>query len=249
MGKLAGKVAVVTGASKGIGAGIARGLGAEGAAVVVNYASDRDGALRVVSDIEAKGGKAIAVQADVSKPADVKRLFEDTKSAFGRLDVLVNNAGVYKFFPIQELTEAEFNRQFGTNVFGLLQVTKEAVAQFGPGGGSIINIGSTGTSMALPETSVYTATKGAVDTITPVLAKELAPRKIRVNSINPGGVETEGLHTAGVPGSEFEKRMVEQTPLGRLGQPDDIAPIAVFLASSDSGWLTGEILLASGGLR
>src|SRR5438874_5161619 len=249
MSKLAGKVAVVTGASKGIGAGIARALGAAGAAVVVNYASDQNGARRVVADIEEKGGKAIAVKADVSKHADVKRLFDDTKKTFGRLDVLVNNAGVYKFFPIEELTEAEFQRQFATNVFGLLQVTKEAVAQFGSEGGSIINIGSTGTSMALPGTSVYTATKGAVDTITPVLAKELAARKIRVNSINPGGVETEGLHAVGVPGSDFEKQMVAKTPLGRLGQPDDIAPVAVFLASSDSAWLTGEILLASGGLR
>ena len=249
MSKLAGKVAVVTGASKGIGAGIARALGAAGAAVVVNYASDQNGAWRVVADIEEKGGKAIAVKADVSKHADVKRLFDDTKKTFGRLDILVNNAGVYKFFPIEELTEAEFQRQFATNVFGLLQVTKEAVAQFGSEGGSIINIGSTGTSMALPGTSVYTATKGAVDTITPVLAKELAARKIRVNSINPGGVETEGLHAVGVPGSDFEKQMVAKTPLGRLGQPDDIAPVAVFLASSDSAWLTGEILLASGGLR
>jgi 3-oxoacyl-[acyl-carrier protein] reductase len=249
MSKLVGKVAVVTGASKGIGAGIARALGAAGAAVVVNYASDRDGASRVVSDIEEKGGKALAVKADVSKPADVKRLFDETKKAFGRLDVLVNNAGVYKFFPIEELTEAEFHRQFATNVFGMLQVTKEAVGRFGAEGGSIINIGSTGTSMALPGTSVYTATKGAVDTITPVLAKELAPRNIRVNSINPGGVETEGLHALGIPGSDFEKQMVAKTPLGRLGQPGDIAPVAVFLASSDSGWLTGEILLASGGLR
>ena len=249
MSKLAGKVAVVTGASKGIGAGIARALGAAGAAVVVNYASDRDGASRVVADIKDKGGRAVAVQADVSKSADVKRLFDDTKKAFGRLDVLVNNAGVYKLFPIEELTEAEFHRQFATNVFGLLQVTREAVAQFGPEGGSIINIGSTATSMAPPGSSVYTATKGAVETITSVLAKELAQRKIRVNSINPGAVETEGVHALGIPGSDFEKQMIAQTPLGRIGQPSDIAPIAVFLASSDSGWLTGEILRASGGLR
>ncbi len=249
MSKLAGKVAVVTGAAKGIGAGIARGLAAAGAAVVVNYASDRNGASRVVADIKDKGGQAIAVQADVSNPAEVKRLFEDTKKAFGRLDVLVNNAGVYKFFPITELTAAEFDRHFATNVFGMLEATKEAVAQFGPEGGSIINIGSTATSMVPPGTVVYTATKGAVDTITPVLAKELAPRKIRVNSINPGAVETEGYHAMGVPGSDFEKRMVAQTPLGRLGRPSDIAAVAVFLASPESGWLTGEILHASGGLR
>ena len=249
MSILAGKVAVVTGASKGIGAGIARGLGAAGAAVVVNYATDRDGASRVVADIKDKGGKAIAVQADVAKSADVKRLFDDTKKAFGRLDVLVNNAGVYKLFPIEELTEAEFYRQFATNVFGMLQVTKEAVAQFGPDGGSIINIGSTATTMTLPGTSVYTASKGAVDAITPVLAKELAARKIRVNSINPGAVETEGFHALGVPGSDLEKQMIAQTPLGRIGQPRDIAQIAVFLASADSGWLTGDILVASGGMR
>ena len=249
MSKLAGKVAVVTGAAKGIGAGIARGLGAAGAAVVVNYVSDRDGASRVVAEIREMGGKAVAVQADVSKPTEVKRLFAVTKEAFGRLDVLVNNAGIYKFFPIEELTEAEFHRQFATNVFGMLEVTKEAVAQFGPEGGSIINIGSAATSMVLPGTSVYTATKGAVDTITPVLAKELAPRKIRVNSINPGGVETEGYRALGVAGSDLEKQIVAQTPLARIGQPSDIASIAVFLAAADSGWLTGEILRASGGLR
>jgi 3-oxoacyl-[acyl-carrier protein] reductase len=249
MSKLAGKVAIVTGSSKGIGAGIARALSAAGAAVVVNYASDKDGAARVVADIKKNGGEAIAVQADVSKQADVKRLFDETKKKFGRLDVLVNNAGIYKFFPIEELTELEFQRQFSTNVFGLLQVTQEAVAQFGPEGGSIINIGSAATSMALPGSSVYTATKGAVNSITSVLAKELAPRKIRVNSINPGGVETEGLHAMGILGTDMEKHITAQTPLGRLGQPDDIAPVAVFLASSDSGWLTGEILLASGGLR
>jgi 3-oxoacyl-[acyl-carrier protein] reductase len=249
MGKLAGKVAVVTGAAKGIGAGIARALGEAGAAVVVNYASDRDGAARIVAEIEAKGGKAVAVQADVSKSADVKRLFEETKRAFGRLDVLVNNAGVYKFFPIEELTETEFQRQFGTNVFGLLQVTQAAVGQFGPDGGSIINIGSVVSRMAPPGSAVYTATKGAVDAITAVLAKELAPKKIRVNSINPGGVETEGVHAQGFSGSDFEKQMIAQTPLGRVGQPADIGPIALFLASPESGWMTGETLLASGGLR
>jgi len=249
MSKLAGKVAVVTGASKGIGAAIARALGGDGAAVVVNYAADRQGAERTVAEIAKRGGKAIAVQADVSKPADVTRLFAETKQAFGRLDVLVNNAGVYNFFPVEELSEAEFQRQFGTNVFGLLQVTKEAVGQFGAEGGSIINISSVASHMGVPGSAVYAGTKGAVDAITAVLAKELAPRKIRVNAINPGGVETEGLHSMGVPGSDFEKQMIAQTPLGRLGQPGDIAPIAVFLASPDSGWMTGEILLASGGMR
>ncbi|MEP7042173.1 MAG: glucose 1-dehydrogenase [Dokdonella sp.] len=249
MSKLAGKVAVVTGASKGIGAGIAKALGAAGAAVVVNYASSREGADRVVTEITGKGGKAIAVQGDVSKAADVQRLFTQAKQAFGTLDVLVNNAGVYRFAPIEEVTEEEFHRQFNTNVLGLLLTTKEAVKHFGANGGSVINIGSTASTLGLPGTAVYTATKGAVDTITHVLSKELGPRKIRVNSINPGGVETEGLHTMGVIGSDFEKHMISQTPLGRLGQPDDIATIAVFLASEDSGWLTGEKLLASGGMR
>jgi len=249
MSKLTGKVAVVTGASKGIGAGIAKALAAEGAAVVVNYASSKEGADRVVAEIAAKGGKAVAVQGDVSKAADVQRLFADAKKAFGPLDILVNNAGVYRFAPIEEVTEEEFHRQFNTNVLGLLLATKEAVKHFGDGGASIINIGSTASSLGLPGTAVYTATKGAVDTITHVLSKELGPRKIRVNSINPGGVETEGVHAMGIIGSDFEKQMVAQTRLGRLGQPEDIATIAVFLASADSGWLTGETLLASGGMR
>jgi 3-oxoacyl-[acyl-carrier protein] reductase len=249
MSKLAGKVAVVTGASKGIGAGIARGLGAAGAAVVVSYGSDRDGASRVVADIKDKGGKAIAVQADVSKSADVKRLFDETKRAFGRLDVLVNNAGVYAFAPLEGVTENEFHREFNTNVLGVILATQEAVKHFAAEGGSVINIGSTATQFTPPMSLVYTATKGAVDGITRVLAKELGPRKIRVNSINPGPVETEGFHAMGVAGSDFEKQMLAQTPLGRIGQPGDIAPVAVFLASEDSGWLTGEILLASGGMR
>jgi 3-oxoacyl-[acyl-carrier protein] reductase len=249
MSKLAGKVAVVTGASKGIGAGIAKGLAAAGASVVVNYASSREGADRVVADITGKGGKAIAVQGDVSKAADVQRLFAETKAAFGSLDVLVNNAGVYQFSPLDGVTEDEFHRQFNTNVLGLLLVTQEAVKHFGAEGGSVINISSTATQINMPTTVVYTATKGAVDSITRVLAKELGPKKIRVNSINPGGVETEGTHALGIIGSDFETQMVAQTPLGRLGQPDDIAPVAVFLASADSGWLTGEILLASGGMR
>ncbi|APW61831.1 SDR family NAD(P)-dependent oxidoreductase [Paludisphaera borealis] len=249
MGKLTGKVAVVTGASKGIGAGIAKGLAAEGAAVVVNYASSKEGADRVVSEIVGSGGKAIAVQGDVSKAADVQRLFEATKKAFRRLDVLVNNAGVYQFAPLEEVTEDEFHREFNTNVLGLILATREAVKHFGPEGGSIINIGSVATVTTPPTSVVYTATKGAVDMVTRVLAKELGARKIRVNSINPGGVETEGVHAAGIIGSDFEKQMVAATPLGRLGQPDDVAPVAVFLASEDSAWMTGEFLLVSGGMR
>jgi len=249
MSKLKNKVAVVTGASKGIGAGIAKGLAAEGASVVVNYSSSKAGADRVVAEIVKKGGKAVAVQGDVSKTADVQRLFAETQKAFGTLDVLVNNAGVYEFAALGEITEEQFHRQFNTNVLGLILTSQEAVKRFGAGGGSIINIGSTISSMAPPATAVYTATKGAVDAVTHVLAKELGPKNIRVNSINPGMVETEGVHTSGFIGSDFQKQLEAQTPLGRIGQPDDIAPIAVFLASADSGWLTGETLLASGGLR
>ncbi len=249
MSKLSNKVAVVTGASKGIGAGIAKSLAAEGASVVVNYASSKEGADRVVKEIVGKGGKAVAVQGDVSKPGDVKRIFAETKKAFGRLDVLVNNAGVYEFSPLGEVTEEQFHRHFDTNVLGLMLATQEAVKLFGPEGGSIINIGSTASSLTPPTTVVYTATKGAVDAVTHVLAKELGPKKIRVNSINPGMVETEGVQSAGFIGSDFQKQLEAQTPLGRIGQPEDIAPIAVFLASADSGWLTGETLLASGGLR
>jgi 3-oxoacyl-[acyl-carrier protein] reductase len=249
MSKLAGKVAVVTGASKGIGAGIAKGLAAEGAAVVVNYASSRDGADRVVADITAKGGKAIAVQASVSNAADVRRLFAETVKAFGSLDVLVNNAGVYQFSPLEDVTEDEFHRQFNTNVLGTILAAKEAAKHFGPDGGSIINISSVASEQVVPTASVYSATKGAVDTLTRVLAAELGPRKIRVNAIAPGGVETEGTHAAGVIGSDFEKHMVARTALGRLGQPDDIARIAVFLASDAAAWVTGERLAASGGYR
>jgi len=249
MSKLKNKVAVVTGASKGIGAGIAKGLAAEGASVVVNYASSKEGADRVVAEIVKKGGKAVAVQADVSKSSDVRRLFAETQKAFGTLDVLVNNAGVYDLVPLDEITEEQFHRQFNTNVLGLILTTQEAVKRFGAGGGSIINIGSTISTVTPPATAVYTATKGAVDAVTHVLAKELGPKKIRVNSINPGVVETEGTHSAGFIGSDFQKQFEAQTPLGRIGQPEDIAPIAVFLASTDSGWLTGETLLASGGLR
>lgn len=249
MSKLTGKVAVVTGASKGIGAGIAKALAAEGAAVVVNYASSKDGADRVVAEITGKGGKAIAVKGDVSVAADITRLFAETKKAFGTLDILVNNAGVYEFLPLEGVTESHFHRLFNTNVLGLILTTQEAVKHFPASGGNVINIGSVASRQTPPASVVYSATKGAVDAVTGVLAKELAPRKIRVNSINPGGVETEGVHSAGIIGTDFEKSIVAQTPLGRLGQPGDIAPIAVFLASNDSGWMTGEALLVSGGLR
>ncbi|MGB7171104.1 MAG: glucose 1-dehydrogenase [Acidobacteriaceae bacterium] len=248
MSRLKNRVAVVTGASKGIGAAIAKGLAAEGAAVVVNYASSREGADGVVKEITAKGGKAIAVQGDVAKSADVERLFAETQKAFGRLDVLVNNAGVYSFSPLDEVKEAEFHRIFDTNVLGTILATREAAKYLGEGG-TVINVGSVVSRLTPPGSVVYTATKGAVDAITHVLARELGPKKIRVNSINPGGVETEGFHTAGLAGGDFEKAMIAQTPLGRLGQPQDIAPIAVFLASEESGWLTGETLLASGGMR
>jgi len=249
MKDLKGKVAVVTGASKGIGAGIAKALAAAGAAVVVNYNSSKEGADRVVSEITGKGGKAVAVQGDVAKAADVKRLFQETKKAFGSLDVLVNNAGIYQFTPLEAATETEFHRQFNTNVLGLILATQEAVKYFGPDGGSVINIGSVASEDTPPTSVVYSATKGAVDAVTGVLAKELGPRNIRVNSINPGGVETEGVQAAGILGSDFAKQLVARTPLGRFGQPEDIAPVAVFLASADSGWLTGEIIRASGGLK
>jgi len=249
MKKLSNKVALVTGASKGIGAGIAKSLAAEGASVVVNYASAKEGAEKVVADIVAAGGKAIAVQADVSKTADVERLFAETKNAFGDIDVLVNNAGVYQFGTIEQITEEEFHRQFNTNVLGVLLATQGAVKSFGERGGSVINISSTVTRITPAASSVYTGTKGAVDSITQVLSKELGGRKIRVNAINPGMVETEGTHTAGFIGSDFQIEAVKQTPLGRLGQPDDISPIAVFLASEDSKWLTGETIIASGGFR
>jgi 3-oxoacyl-[acyl-carrier protein] reductase len=249
MSKLKNKVAVVTGASKGIGAAIAKALAAEGASVVVNYSSSKEGADRVVADIAAKGGKAVAVQGDVSKAKDVDRIFAETKKQFGSLDVLVNNAGIYEFSAIGEVTEDKFHRLFNTNVLGLLLASQQAAKLFGPEGGNIINIGSVVSRITPPGSSIYSATKSAVDAVTGALARELGPRKIRVNSINPGMVETEGVHSAGFIGSDFEKGAVAQTPLGRIAQPDDIAPLAVFLASSDSGWLTGETLLASGGLR
>ena len=249
MSILNNKVAVVTGASKGIGAGIAKGLAAAGAAVVVNYASSKEGANRVVEEIVESGGKAVAVQGDVSKPSDVKRIFAETKKAFGRLNVLVNNAAVYQFARLEDITEEQFHRHFNLNVMGLILATQEAVKHFGAEGGNIINIGSSATTLTPPASAVYTATKGAVDAVTRVLAKELGPNNIRVNSINPGPVETEGLHATGIMGGDFLKQFEAQTPLGRIAQPADIAPIAVFLASQDSGWLTGETLLASGGLR
>ena len=249
MSKLKGKVAVVTGASKGIGAGIAKELASAGASVVVNYATSKEDADRVVAEITRKDGKAIAVQGDVAKAADIKRLFQETKKAFGSLDVLVNNAGVYAFSPLEGVTEEEFHRQFGINVLGLVLATREALKYFGPAGGSVINIGSGATETTPPETVVYTATKGAVDSITRVLSKELGPKKIRVNSINPGFTETEGVHALGVLESDFGKQLLGQTPLGRIGQPRDIAQVAVFLASPESEWLTGDVILASGGLR
>lgn len=249
MGKLKDKVVVVTGASKGIGAGIAKGLAAEGAAVVVNYASSKEGADRVVAEIVGNGGKAVAIQGDVGNTADVQRIFAETATTFGRLDVLVNNAGTYEFAPLDQITEDHFHRMFNTNVLGLILATREAARFFGPEGGSVINIGSVVSRIAPPASAVYTATKGAVDAVTRVLAKELGPRNIRVNSINPGMVETEGAHAAGIIGSEMQSSTVAQTPLGRIATPADIAPVAVFLASQDSGWLTGETLLAAGGLR
>jgi 3-oxoacyl-[acyl-carrier protein] reductase len=248
MSKLTGKVAVVTGASKGIGAAIAKALAAHGASVVVNYASSRAGADKVVADITAAGGKAVAVGGDVSKAADAKGIIDAAIETYGRLDVLVNNSGVYEFAALEEITEAHFHKHFDVNVLGLLLVTQAAAKHLGEGG-SIVNISSVASRITPPTTAVYTATKGAVDAITGVLAKELGPRKIRVNAIAPGGVETEGVHTLGIMGTDFEKQMVAQTPLGRFGQPEDIAQVAVFLASADSAWLTGERITASGGLR
>ncbi|HWW98372.1 MAG TPA: glucose 1-dehydrogenase [Edaphobacter sp.] len=249
MGKLANKVALVSGASKGIGAGIAKALAADGASVVVNYSSSKEGADKVVAEIKAKGGKAVAVQGDFSKQEDVAKVFAETKKTFGRLDTLVNNAGVYAFSPLEQVSAEEFHRIFNLNVLGLLLASKEALKYFGPEGGDIINIGSVVSSLAPPHSSIYTGTKGAVDAITLVLAKELGPKNIRVNSINPGMVETEGVHAAGFIGTDFEKNTVAQTPLGRIGQPKDIATVASFLASDDSNWLTGELVKAGGGLR
>jgi 3-oxoacyl-[acyl-carrier protein] reductase len=248
-GKLSGKVAVVTGASKGIGAGIAKQLAAEGAAVVVNYASSKSDADKVVDEIAKGGGKAIAVQGNVAKKADVEKLFAAAEKALAKIDILVNNAGVYEFLPLEEVTEQHFHRHFDTNVLGMLLVTQEALKHFNSNGGSIINIGSLASSLTPPTAVVYNATKSAVDAITRTLAKELGPRKIRVNSINPGMVITDGVISAGFHESDFRKVLESQTPLGRVGQPDDIAPAAVFFASDDSRWITGEMLLIAGGMR
>jgi 3-oxoacyl-[acyl-carrier protein] reductase len=247
--KLEGKVAVVTGASKGIGASIAMHLAGEGASVVVNYSSSKEGADRVVSEINGNGGKAIAVQANVAKQADIQRLFAETKKAFGKLDILVNNAGVYEFAPLENVTAELFHKMFDLNVLGLILTTQEAVKHFGASGGSVVNISSVAANSAPAMTSVYSATKAAVDAVTRSLAKELGPRKIRVNSINPGMVETEGVHAAGFIGTDFEAGTVAQTPLGRIGQVDDIAGVATFLASNDSKWVTGELVRVGGGLR
>jgi 3-oxoacyl-[acyl-carrier protein] reductase len=251
MSKLQGKTALVTGASKGIGAGIAKELAASGAAVVVNYATDRNGAEAVVTAITTAGGRAVAIQGDVSKAGDVGRLCEQAKAAFGALDVLVNNAGVYQRMSLVELTVEEFHREINTNLFGPLLTIRESLKHFGPDGGSIINIGSVASRTHPPGYSVYTASKAGLDAVTGVLAKELAPRKIRVNSVNPGATLSEGTRAAGLlgTGSEFEKHSLALTPLGRIGTPEDIAKVVAFLASDDSGWLTGEIILASGGLR
>lgn len=248
-GKLNGKVAVVTGASKGIGAGIAKEFASQGASVIVNYASAKQDADRVVDEISKRGGKAIAIQANVAKKADVDRLFAETEKAFGKIDILVNNAGVYEFVPLEEVSEQQFHRMFDTNVLGMLLVTQEALKHFNSAGGSIVNIGSLASSLTPPTAVVYNATKAAVDAITRTLAKELGPRKIRVNAIKPGMVITDGVISGGFHESEFRTMLESQTPLGRVGQTDDIAPAAVFFASDDSKWITGEMLLIAGGLR
>jgi 3-oxoacyl-[acyl-carrier protein] reductase len=248
-GRLNGKVAVVTGASKGIGAGIAKQLAAEGAAVVVNYASSKSDADKVVDEIAKGGGKAVAVQGNVAKKSEVEKLFVAAEKAFGKIDILVNNAGVYEFVPVEDVTEQQFHRMFDTNVLGMILASQEALKHFNVNGGSIINISSLASSLTPPTGLIYNATKGAVDAITRTLAKELGPRKIRVNSINPGMVITEGVVTAGFDKGEFRQSFEAQTPLGRVGQPDDIAPAAVFFGSDDSKWITGETLVIAGGLR
>jgi 3-oxoacyl-[acyl-carrier protein] reductase len=248
MSKLKDKVAVVTGASKGIGAAIAKALAAEGASVVVNYASSKSGADAVVAAIAENGGKAVAAHGDVSKAAEAQGIVDVAIQHFGRLDILVNNSGIYEFAPLEGVTEDHFHRSFNINVLGLLLTTQAAAKHLGEGG-SVINISSVVTSLTPPQSAVYTGTKGAVDAITGALAHELAPKKVRVNAINPGFVETEGTHSGGLSGSDFERDAVAQTPLARAGQPDDIASVAVFLASDDAGWLTGERITASGGLR
>jgi len=248
-GKLNGKVAVVTGASKGIGAGIAKELAAEGAAVIVNYTSAKSDADKIVDEISKAGGKAVALQANVAKKSEVQKLFADAEKAFGKIDILVNNAGVYEFVPLEDITEQQFHRMFDVNVLGMLLVTQEALKHFNSDGGSIINVGSLASSLTPPTAVVYNATKGAVDAITHTLAKELGSKKIRVNSINPGMVITEGAIAGGYTEGDMRRTFESQTPLGRIGQPDDIAPAAVFFASDDSKWVTGETLIIAGGLR
>jgi 3-oxoacyl-[acyl-carrier protein] reductase len=247
--KLSGKVAIVTGASKGIGAAIARQLAAEGAAVVVNYSSSKAGGEKVAADITARGGKSIAAQANVSKQKEIENLFAKAKKAFGQVDILVNNAGIYEFSPLEKITEEHFHKQFDLNVLGLVLASQAAAAQFDGSGGSIINISSVVSTLAIPESAIYSGTKGAVDAITRSLASELGPRGIRVNAIRPGMVETEGTHSAGIAESEMRKQVEAQTPLRRIGQPQDIAGIAAFLASDDSAWITGETFVVSGGYR
>jgi 3-oxoacyl-[acyl-carrier protein] reductase len=249
MSKLDNKVAIVTGASKGIGAAIARHLAEAGAAVVVNYASSKEGADRVVADITRQGGRAIAVQANVAKGEDIDRMFAETKKAFGRLDILINNAGVYEFGKLEEITAEHFHRTFDLNVLGVLLASKAAAAHFDASGGSIVNISSFASTVTPATSAVYSASKAAVDAVTRLLAKELGLRKIRVNAINPGMVETEGVHAAGLDASDFRKQVEAQTPLGRIGQPQDVAPAVVFLASAEAGWITGETLVVSGGAR
>jgi 3-oxoacyl-[acyl-carrier protein] reductase len=247
--RLKGKVAVVTGASKGIGAAIAVNLAAEGAAVVVNYSSSKEGAERVVGEIKGSGGRAVAVQANVAKPDDIRRLFAEASKAFGKIDILVNNAGIYEFRPLEKVTPEHFHQHFDLNVLGLILSTQEALKYFNPAGGSVINISSVVAEAAIPNSSVYSATKAAVDAVTRTLATELGPRKIRVNSVNPGMIETDGLHAAGVVGSDLQRQVEAGTPLGRIGQPRDIAPVAVFLASDESGWVSGQAILVAGGNR
>lgn len=249
MSKLTGKVAVVTGASKGIGAAAAKHLAAAGATVVVNYSSSKAEADKVVADIKKQGGTAVAIQANLSKPEEVQKLFAETKKTFDKVDILVNNAGVYAFAPLEEVTPEHFHKHFDLNVLGLLLATKEAVKLMGSAGGSIINISSVAARSAPPTASVYSATKGAVDTITRSLSQELGPKKIRVNSVNPGMIDTEGFRAAGIGESEFKDQVLAQTPLGRIGKPDDIASAVVFLASDESSWVSGELFYVAGGLR
>jgi 3-oxoacyl-[acyl-carrier protein] reductase len=247
MSKLNGKVAVVTGASKGIGAAIAKQLAADGAQVVVNYSTSREGADKVVAEIKKAGGQAIAVGGSVRKEPEIESLFAETQKAYGKVDILVNNAGVYGFAPLEQITAEEYHRQHDTNVLGVLLTTKAALPLFPTEGGSIINISSVVSTVAPPAGSVYSASKGAIDSVTKSLSKELGTRKIRVNAINPGIVITEGTHTAGIAGGDFEKQVVVQTPLGRAGQPEDIALPVAFLASDDARWITGETIFVSGG--